>query len=154
MNLDNAMAQVFKNLERDVKSFEKNLRKAASDTAKAKTIETLRILAAISPIDTSRLVSNWRVSVGFPKTTKISPYVPGLDGDTGPASVYAMIANAQDSMRNKKTGQTIFITNNVPYLDKLRYEAEPHWRKPNFGRDVDTALGMDTVKFIWPQALM
>lgn len=106
-------------LSADLKSFQKELRKAANESAKGLAVQTVRILASSTRVDTSRALSNWRATVGFPATKEIEPYFMGESGSTREASVGATIEAAKFSVRNKKLGQNVFITNNVDYMDYL-----------------------------------
>ena len=119
-----------KHLANDLKLFEKEIRKQANETAKEATVQTIGLLATHTRVDTSKALSNWRASVGFPKTAEIEPYYEGEQGSTREASIAATIENAIESVKNKRPGQNCFITNNVDYMDYLTsssYYNQPDW---------------------------
>lgn len=102
-------------LERKAKSIEKSASQTAVDTALA----IVGDLAYKTPVDTSEALSNWIVTLDSPATQRISPHYPGEGGSTQRASAAETINNAKAVLKNKKPGQTIFITNNAPYIRKL-----------------------------------
>lgn len=118
-----------KHLAADLKRFEKELRKAANETAKEATVETITLLAKNTRVDTSKALSNWQASVGFPKSRELEPYYPGYRGSTRDSSIAATVANAIEAVKNKKPGQNCFITNNVDYMDYLTtsFYGTPDW---------------------------
>lgn len=92
---------------------------AASDLA-VKTAETIVAdLAYKTPVDTSQALSNWLVTLGAPSLDSIKPYFPGEGGSTQRASAQETINRARIVLKEKKPGQSIFITNNLPYIKRL-----------------------------------
>lgn len=76
-------------------------------------------LANVTPVDTSNALSNWQVALNDPEMSEIYPYVPGYKGSSQPQSTAMAIAKAKDVLKNKKPGETIFISNNAPYIIDL-----------------------------------
>ena len=72
-----------------------------------------------SPVDTSNLISNYQVSVGTPASDVVLPHVPGFAGSTRNASGTITRLEAQFELAGRRVGQTIFVTNNVDYLEAL-----------------------------------
>lgn len=73
-----------------------------------------------TPVDTGRARSNWIVSVGQPVLTDRPPYAPGsLLGLNETANARAAIDHAKSVILQRQPEQTIYITNNVPYIEKL-----------------------------------
>lgn len=72
-----------------------------------------------TPVDTSRALSNWQVSLGSPISGEIPPYALGFQGTSADVSASAAIASGQRAIANKIPGQSIFITNNVSYIIDL-----------------------------------
>lgn len=77
-----------------------------------------------TPVDTGRARSNWLVSLGQPTSQAIDPYdplTPGRDpvkiGEGGNAQ--GAIDQAQQEIAKAVPEQSIYITNNVPYIKKL-----------------------------------
>ena len=92
----------------------------ASSNAAVKVAETLVAdLAYATPVDTSQALSNWIVTIGSPNVGTIDPHFYGEHGSTQKASAAQTIANARAVLKSKKPGQSIFITNNLPYIRRL-----------------------------------
>lgn len=87
----------------------------ASDTAWA----ILNNLAVNTPVDTSRALSNWQVSLDRPFVYDIGAYSPGHHGSTESVSREQMLATARYLLSHRRPGQRIFISNNVPYIRRL-----------------------------------
>jgi len=79
----------------------------------------LKVLYNRTPVDTSQAVSNWIVSLEKPDYRFIDPYVPGYLGYTAASSIAAAMMQAENILATKKPGQTIYITNNAPYIRDL-----------------------------------
>ena len=69
-----------------------------------------QVLVLSTPVDTGRARANWITSVGIPITEDIE------DNDV---SGSATIARNNTTIRAQKSGQTIYISNNLPYIGKL-----------------------------------
>lgn len=78
-----------------------------------------------SPIDTGRFRSNWLVSLDAPVTIVIEPYYPGENGSTAGANTAAAIAQANAVISTRKPGQDIWISNNLPYAQRLNEGYSP-----------------------------
>lgn len=72
-----------------------------------------------TPVDTSKALSNWVVTLGGPNVGIIPPNFPGIKGSSQGASAAEALAKAKAILANKKPGQSIFITNNLPYIRRL-----------------------------------
>ncbi len=73
-----------------------------------------------TPVDTGNARSNWLVSLSQPRQDQISPYAPGNKLGRGER------ANAQNAINQgasvvgvARTGQDIYIVNNVDYIGDL-----------------------------------
>ncbi|QEG09336.1 tail completion or Neck1 protein [Xanthomonas phage vB_Xar_IVIA-DoCa1] len=102
-------------LERKAKAIDEAASKTAVDTAMA----IVGDLAYKTPVDTSQALSNWRVTLDSPATGTIAPHYPGIQGSSQRASAAETINAAKSVLANKKPGQAIFITNNLPYIKRL-----------------------------------
>lgn len=79
-----------------------------------------RELVLETPVDTGRARSNWRVSLGAPITDEQEPYSPGEKlGQGETANAAAAIAQGQDAIGRRRSGQDIYISNNVKYIGAL-----------------------------------
>lgn len=63
-----------------------------------------------TPVDTGRARGNWQVSLGFPVVEE-----QDLVDKAGTVTIAAGAA----VIRSRQSGQTIFISNNVPYIGRL-----------------------------------
>lgn len=73
-----------------------------------------------TPVDTGRARSNWFASVGAPRSGVSEAYVPGSGGSTGAANTAEAITQATAATRGlTREGQSIYITNNLPYIGRL-----------------------------------
>ncbi|UAG58578.1 hypothetical protein Kaya_041 [Pseudomonas phage Kaya] len=102
-------------LEKKAKAIDEAASQNAVDTALA----IVGDLAYKTPVDTSQALSNWRVTLDSPATGTIAPHYPGLQGSSQRASAAETINAAKSVLANKKPGQAIFITNNLPYIRRL-----------------------------------
>lgn len=102
-------------LERKAKAIDE----AASENAVDTALAIVGDLAYKTPVDTSQALSNWIVTLESPSGQRIAPHFPGLQGSTQRASAAETLNLAKLVLRNKKPGQAIFITNNLPYIRRL-----------------------------------
>lgn len=102
-------------LEKKAKAIDEAASKLAVDTA----LTIVGDLAFKTPVDTSQALSNWIVTLETPSSDKIKPHFPGEGGSTQRASAAETLNSAKLVLRNKKPGQAIFITNNLPYIRRL-----------------------------------
>lgn len=91
-----------------------------------------------TPVDTSRALSNWQVSLGRPFMYDIGPYAEGIWGSTKAVSREQAIATARYLLSMRKPGQTIYISNNVPYIRRLN----TGWSKQHAGGFVEAAVAI------------
>lgn len=76
-------------------------------------------LATKTPVDTSKAISNWQVTLNAPATAEINAHYEGSKGSTYGLSSAETIALCRMVLRGKKPGQAIFITNNASYISDL-----------------------------------
>jgi hypothetical protein len=73
-----------------------------------------------TPVDEGRARSNWIVSLGSPALSEREPYAPGSKlGLSEGGNASGAIAQGQGVIAARKSGQDIFISNNVPYISDL-----------------------------------
>lgn len=102
-------------LEKKAKAIDVAASQLAADTA----LTIVADLAYKTPVDTSQALSNWLVTLDAPSTEKVKPHYPGEGGSTQRASAAETINQARSILANKKPGQKIYITNNLPYIRRL-----------------------------------
>ncbi len=125
--------------------FSRNIRKRGSQiknssarAVKSVTLSTLKSLVLATPVDKGVLRSNWRVGVGAPATAQIGAYAPGEKlgrGERANASATinagrARIQGAKSSASVGRFSVALYISNNVPYIDKRNVETRqnsPYW---------------------------
>ncbi len=95
------------------------IEEAASQTAVDTALTIVGDLAYKTPVDTSQALSNWQVTLDAPANGKIGPHFPGVQGSSQRSSAAETISRAKAVLANKKPGQVIFITNNLPYIKRL-----------------------------------
>jgi hypothetical protein len=79
-----------------------------------------------TPVDTGRARSNWRASNNAPISTTIAPYAPGNRLGLGEgANAAAAMAQARAAAAARKSGETMYITNNLPYIELLNANYSP-----------------------------
>lgn len=92
-------------------------------TASAKAVDvTMAIvgdLVRVTPVDTSQALSNWQVSINAPVAAAIPPYVPGEAGSSRAASGAEAVQVARATLSRKQPGQSIYISNVLPYIVPL-----------------------------------
>lgn len=122
----------------DLLQFSKNIRRrgrqienSASELVRSMAKRTLRSLVQNTKADTGKARSNWRVGLGAAPTAVIDPYSPYPKGSKANGRGAAETANAAAAIAagnariNSVKGVSgvglktaVYITNNVPYLDK------------------------------------
>jgi hypothetical protein len=140
-------------LANDFVSMANSLDKFASEIAVKATIEIIRDLVNITPVDTSQAISNWQISLNNKTSEIIKPYVPGYRGSTKRASADEVIAKAISILKTKTPGQSIWIQNNLPYIRRLN---DGYSRQAPAGY-VERSLLIGRIiikqaKFKWPKA--
>ncbi len=113
--------------------FSRNIRKrgvqvdnAATRIVKTVSKRALRALVTNTPVDKGVARSNWRVGIGGVPTSSIAAYAPGSklginERANASAAITAGISRI-DSVspgRGNRLRTSIFIVNNVPYIERL-----------------------------------
>lgn len=109
------LRELAKVLEHKARTYEAQ----ANDAAIQVAIAVVDHLAFNTPVDTSQALSNWIVTLGSGTNLVRPPFVPGLFGSTQYQSAQQTVLAARTILKNKKPGQTIYITNNQPYIRPL-----------------------------------
>lgn len=113
------MAKNLLDLAASMEKLAKSVEVANSELAVKVADKLVRDLIYITPVDTSRALSNWLVTLGRPAGSGIAPYFFGQKGSTQMQSAAEAYEVAKMVLKAKKPGQTIFITNNTPYIREL-----------------------------------
>lgn len=91
----------------------------ASQKAVNAALVMLHYLLFITPVDTSRALSNWQAGLGAPPRFFRPAIFQGRFGSTQEASANEAYAEAKAILARKKPGEPIYISNNAPYIGKL-----------------------------------
>jgi len=74
-----------------------------------------------TPVDTGRARSNWLVGLGTARQDVVGSHVPGLKGATGEANTQESILIGRATIKQRRPGQDIHITNNLDYIEDLNH---------------------------------
>lgn len=113
------MARNLLDLAKDMEKVNAKVSQAASDHAVKIATTIVGDLVYHTPVDTSQALSNWDVTLGTRADFKHGPHFPGQAGSTQRQSAAETLRLAKQVLQNKKPGQSIFITNNQPYIRRL-----------------------------------
>lgn len=69
-----------------------------------------------TPVDTSRALSNWLISLGSPSNVGTIDFAKGVSGSTKGTSAAGAKARVDAALAAKVPGQSIFISNVVRYI--------------------------------------
>lgn len=80
-----------------------------------------------TPVDTGRARSNWIASTGMPAAGAIDAYAPGELSSTEAANTQAALDQGEAVIKGYRGEQDVgvFITNNLPYIEKLNEGHSP-----------------------------
>jgi hypothetical protein len=83
--------------------------------------KTLEYLVEVTPVDTSKAESNWRIALGGTSwgATPIPAYVLGSGGSSREASARAALAAGKAALKGAVAGKPIAVINVVPYIERL-----------------------------------
>jgi hypothetical protein len=85
-----------------------NLPREVNYTVRRAALAIDQTLVMSTPVDTGQARSNWNVSTGAPQEQIVEPVSAG-----------AAIARGAAVINGRRSEETIFITNNVPYIGRL-----------------------------------
>jgi hypothetical protein len=113
------MARNFRDLATDLRAIPQSISKQTSDEAAAVALAIVSDLAQVTPVDTSKALSNWRVSLNQRTVLAIPPHTLGKAGSSQEESIKATIDAAKLVLAAKKPGDVIWISNVLPYIQRL-----------------------------------
>lgn len=113
------MAGNLLNLAKRMRGVADKIDGAANEIKKQVATVVARDLITVTPVDTSRALSNWIATNGAASNYSVLAHSPGHFGSTRSASQSAAIAAAISVIAAAKPGVSIFITNNVVYIGYL-----------------------------------
>lgn len=113
------MAGNLRDLANQLRAISPQLAAQASEAAKGAALAIVSDLANVTPVDTSQALSNWRIGINQKVVLAIEPYQSGKAGSTQSESAQATIDAARIALAAKKPGDTIWISNPLPYIGLL-----------------------------------
>ena len=96
---------------RQVQTFAVKSEEALDQTVRAITFSLFREVVQRTPVDTGRLKGNWQVSTGAPAGGTLGTLDP-----SGGATLGRIVAGIGGA------GSTTFLTNNLPYAQRIEYD--------------------------------
>jgi len=114
----------------DLRSFGKRMKRRASNVernvntvARKVCIVLHRELVLATPVDTGTARSNWIVSLGSPANGTRKAYKPHPKGSGAgigeSANASAALEAGAAVIARRKAGQSLFVSNNLPYIQRL-----------------------------------
>lgn len=113
------MARTLKDLAADLRKYSASLPARSNGTVEQAVLTMIYYLVYQTPVDTSQALSNWQVALGVPVETARSAFYGGEGGSTRNASAQATIAACRRVLEQRKPGQTVYISNVLPYIGAL-----------------------------------
>lgn len=91
----------------------------ASDIAVKVATVMMRDLVSHTPVDVTTAMSNWQVQLHSPASGIIPAHNPGERGSTQGMSAETTLRLAASILSAKQPGESIWISNNVTYIEDL-----------------------------------
>ena len=92
---------------------------AVNERKKDVALALVSELVWVTPVDTSKALSNWQVDTEGFLLDSIDAHFPGEKGSTQRASALEAIAAAKRELEHARPGKALLIFNNVPYIRRL-----------------------------------
>jgi hypothetical protein len=102
------MANDLRGFARQIRITGKAVEQNATSMLRRVAVAVDRTVVFATPVDTGRARANWQAQIGSPAS-----------GTVPPTTAEASVAAAQAVINNAKPGDTIHLTNNLPYIGKL-----------------------------------
>ena len=115
------LTEFARHLDKRKSLIEKKLSKASILLAGILIDELVAVTPQGTPVDTSKALSNWQITLDTPNAHEVDAHYPGSKKSTYSASAEATRQAATASLRAKKPGQVIFVSNPAPYIRELNY---------------------------------
>ena len=136
------------NLAHLSKNIRKKLIPKINQQQNLRTIEIARsILQELvynTPVDTSKLLSNWQIGIGSPYNVDLPAYSVGSLGSTYLSSAADTLAIGNYRLSQRQIGEPIYISNNAPYVREVDQGTSTrvgyHFIEPAVIRGKDNAL--------------
>lgn len=113
------MARTLLDLAERLEKSAASLEDQASGVAVSTALAIVDNLSQVTPVDTSKAISNWQVTLGSPSAGEIPAHVEGFAGSTYSISGRATRNLARFDLQQKRPGVKIFVSNAAPYINDL-----------------------------------
>lgn len=101
----------------DLNKYCKNKEVELKDVRKTYAFALYSSIVKKTPVDTGRARGNWNISINTPDLS--------IDENIDKNKVPAKIKKNQQELEKAKKDESIFISNNLPYIEKLEYGGYP-----------------------------
>lgn len=106
-------------LAKRLNKFADTIEAAPSKVAAEVVLVLVDELTDRTPVDTSKAISNWLVSLEDPVLIDLDAYYEGIAGSTFRASKNEVLSFAKSKLATKVPGEAIFVSNSAPYIRDL-----------------------------------
>lgn len=114
------MAKTLDEFGRRMQEIGKNIEKNTTKKVRLAALAIHQTLVLATPVDTGRARSNWQVRTGTGAREEIEAYAPGRNLGKGEGNnAQATLNQGRGAIASHIRGQDIFITNNLPYIQRL-----------------------------------
>lgn len=101
----------------DLKNFKREFKEVMEDDRKAITLKLFNSVIMATPVDTGRARGNWHTTTGGPSTAQSAREDKVQVGSPGGQAM----AEAEQVILNSVFGDSLHLTNNLPYILPLEY---------------------------------
>jgi hypothetical protein len=127
------LAKPISRLGPDIGRQKRDIVKQLEKLGRVSTRRAFATLVDATPVDTSKAVTNWRASRTVPLTDVAGPGVSSVKGSGASAARARAKDVAEPVIAGFGIGDTLYITNNVPYIGLLN-DGSPRHRAANMLR--------------------
>lgn len=110
------MARNLLSLAQRMRSHQDALRSYGNEVKKDAAKSILERLVGVTPVDTSKALSNWQIGLGEARSEDLPAYFPGDAGSTQSVSSSVALQVGYNLIDLAQPGQALHITNNAPYI--------------------------------------
>jgi hypothetical protein len=92
---------------------------SGNEAKKRKGLAILTYLAHVTPVDTSKALSNWQFGIGEKPSARRGAFFVGSEGSTAQISTETTINFGKAQLESIKPGEPLYISNLLPYIRRL-----------------------------------
>lgn len=129
-----------KNLKTKLTRFDKDIKKRVNKLKITTAQFILWELTQVTPVDTSKALSNWVANLQKPNSRVIQAHSVGSKGSTQSISSHTTFMIGQSVIGRAKVGEIIYITNNVDYIELLNLGLSQQAERNFIQNAVDVAI--------------